>query len=86
MYLYFVFRNSGETVVDMTFGGGGHSEAILRSTPDVRVFGLDRDPTAYNYAKRLAGKFPGQFFPLLGRFSELPELLHQINIYQGKII
>jgi len=35
------------TVVDATFGGGGHTRALLeRLGPDVSVLGIDRDPTA----------------------------------------
>jgi 16S rRNA (cytosine1402-N4)-methyltransferase len=33
-------------IVDATLGGGGHSEALLQSRPDVDVIGLDRDPAA----------------------------------------
>ncbi|MCZ7532945.1 MAG: 16S rRNA (cytosine(1402)-N(4))-methyltransferase RsmH [Acidimicrobiia bacterium] len=33
-------------IVDGTFGGGGHSRALLDHYPDVRIIGLDRDPDA----------------------------------------
>lgn len=38
------------TIVDATFGGGGHSRALLDRFPDVRVVGLDRDPDAVGQA------------------------------------
>lgn len=64
-----------QTILDMTFGAGGHSKALLASTPGVHILALDRDPTANNYAKQLQEAYPAQVTPLLGRFSELPELL-----------
>lgn len=64
----------------MTFGSGGHSEAILQSTPDIKVIGLDRDPLALKFGKTLENKYPNQFIPILGRFSESASLLKSLNI------
>lgn len=33
-------------IVDSTFGGGGHSRALLDHYDDIRIIGLDRDPDA----------------------------------------
>ena len=33
-------------VLDATFGGGGHTRALLRALPDATVLGIDRDPEA----------------------------------------
>jgi 16S rRNA (cytosine1402-N4)-methyltransferase len=45
---------NGETVVDATFGGGGHARRILEKlAPDGRVFGIDRDPRAHERASEL---------------------------------
>ncbi len=33
-------------IVDGTFGGGGHTRALVDASPDVYVLGLDRDPDA----------------------------------------
>ena len=44
----------GETVVDATFGGGGHAGRILeRLGPDGKVVGIDRDPQAVERASAL---------------------------------
>lgn len=76
---------SGETIVDMTFGAGGHTKQILDAVPNIKMICLDRDPVAYNFAKELSDKYPGQIIPLLGRFSELPELLASHNVESNSI-
>lgn len=42
----------------MTFGAGGHTKAILQKEPDITVYALDRDPTAYAIAKQLSQVYP----------------------------
>jgi 16S rRNA (cytosine1402-N4)-methyltransferase len=37
-------------IVDSTFGGGGHSHALLNRYPAVRIVGIDRDPDALHQA------------------------------------
>lgn len=74
-----------QTIIDMTFGAGGHSKLILEKAPNVKLITLDRDPVAYEYARDLQEKYPNNVVPLLGRFSELPVLLKQNDIKQKSI-
>lgn len=83
--LEYLQPNKGQLLLDMTFGAGGHSEKLLQSCSDIKLLALDRDPVAYDYAHKLKNKYPSQVIPLLGRFSELPALLKQNNIYQNSI-
>lgn len=75
----------GRTYVDMTFGAGGHTIKLLTHLPDIKIFALDRDPVAYKCAQQLSQKYAGKVIPLLGRFSELPQLLKQYNIEKNSI-
>jgi 16S rRNA (cytosine1402-N4)-methyltransferase len=46
--------SGADTVVDATFGGGGHARRILRELgPGGRIVGIDRDPEAAGRASRL---------------------------------
>ncbi|XP_033228322.1 probable methyltransferase-like protein 15 homolog [Belonocnema kinseyi] len=83
--LKYLNLSPGETIVDMTFGAGGHSRRILESVPDVKIFALDRDPVAHEFAQELALEYPEQVFPLLGRFSELPDLLKERGVAANSI-
>uniref|UniRef100_A0A3Q0RDD0 12S rRNA N(4)-cytidine methyltransferase METTL15 n=1 Tax=Amphilophus citrinellus TaxID=61819 RepID=A0A3Q0RDD0_AMPCI len=74
-----------QVVLDMTFGGGGHTKAILSTVPEVTVLALDRDPTAISLAQQLAKEHIGRVKPILGRFSELEDLLSNLNVKPGSI-
>ncbi|KAM9825966.1 probable methyltransferase-like protein 15 isoform X2 [Syngnathus typhle] len=75
----------GQVVLDMTFGGGGHTKAILEAVSDVTVLALDRDPMAIHLAQELAKENPGRIKPLLGLFSELEALLASVHVKAGSI-
>ncbi|XP_046379688.2 12S rRNA N4-methylcytidine methyltransferase-like isoform X2 [Haliotis rufescens] len=44
----------GQVIVDMTFGGGGHTREIISRAQNARVFALDRDPVAFEMATQLS--------------------------------
>uniref|UniRef100_A0AAZ3Q8E6 Methyltransferase 15, mitochondrial 12S rRNA N4-cytidine n=1 Tax=Oncorhynchus tshawytscha TaxID=74940 RepID=A0AAZ3Q8E6_ONCTS len=69
----------------LSFGGGGHTKAILRASPEVTVVVLDRDPTAFSLAQQLAKEHSGRVHPLLGRFSELGALLSRLRLQPGSV-
>lgn len=57
--LEFLAPEPGRTFLDCTFGGGGHTRALLRS--GAHVVALDRDPAAAPRAAAVAAEFPGAF-------------------------
>lgn len=53
---------SGRSYLDGTFGGGGHTLAILTSSsPAGRVYALDRDPETEIFAEELMERFGQRF-------------------------
>ena len=67
--------SAGGRYLDCTFGGGGHSRALLEAAPQVSVTALDRDPAAAERAAALAVDFAGRFTLVdrdFGRLAELP--------------
>lgn len=63
------------TLVDATFGGGGHS-LLLRQVmgPKVRIMGIDRDPAVAEQAAELGFDF------VSGNFADLEQLLDQAGV------
>lgn len=61
--------------LDATFGGGGHSRAILEAaTPGGKVVALDYDPSVIKVAEEFAKDYPGRFrFESLS-YSEVDKL------------
>jgi 16S rRNA (cytosine1402-N4)-methyltransferase len=58
-------------IVDGTFGGGGHTRALLASYPLVTIIGIDRDPDALTNAPD-----DGRVRTVLGNFSEMQRLVN----------
>lgn len=58
----------GQVLLDLTFGAGGHTRALLESEDGVRVVCLDRDPSTLTHAAVLQQDYPGRVLPLLGCF------------------
>ena len=56
--------------IDATLGGGGHSLSILSSAPNVRLYGIDRDPIALEAAKKRLEPYQEQCTFLQGTFAQ----------------
>ncbi len=69
---------AGKTYLDVTLGGGGHTEALLQK--DAQVVALDQDPVAIAYATSRLRAHAGRFSALRGNFREFPELLAEIGV------
>ncbi|RNA14476.1 putative methyltransferase 15 [Brachionus plicatilis] len=76
---------SFKTYLDLTFGAGGHTKAILESNPNSIVYASDRDPHAFKICQELSQKYPGRIVPIKGKFSQLTENLEALNIRPNSI-
>ena len=67
-------------VVDATTGLGGHSEAMLRRFPDVRLVGLDRDPQALVRSGERLAPFGTRVTLVHAVYDALREVLSDLGI------
>jgi 16S rRNA (cytosine1402-N4)-methyltransferase len=65
----------GGLFVDCTVGLGGHSEAILETSSDTRVIGIDRDNAALDAATERLSKFGSRFKPVHADYKDLERVL-----------
>ena len=65
---------AGVKILDGTFGGGGHSRALLEAAEDVELVALDRDPAALERAEPLKRTFGDRFRLYQMNFGDLAEL------------
>ena len=69
---------AGQTIVDGTFGGGGHSKVFSETVgPSGRIIGFDRDPLAIEAAESWA---PENMTLLAHNYADMPEVLSQLDI------
>jgi len=66
----------GQTIIDCTFGAGGHSRLLAaRLRGDGKLIAIDRDPTVAPYFERLRRSTPIKLRLLHGEFSQVLEQL-----------
>jgi 16S rRNA (cytosine1402-N4)-methyltransferase len=70
----------GAVFVDVTLGGGGHTEAILEGDPGARVIALDRDQVALDAARARLARFEGRVTFVHAPFGTLADALAGIGV------
>jgi len=68
----------GRRFLDVTLGGGGHSEGML--SRGASVVALDQDPVAIAHATSRLRGFAHNFCALRGNFRDFPEILAEIGV------
>ncbi|GAA51767.1 probable methyltransferase-like protein 15 [Clonorchis sinensis] len=84
----FLSPKPNEVLLDMTFGAGGHTRALLETTPNLKCYCLDRDReflSHFEQLKNTLGSTTQTFVPLLGKFSDLPQLCQQHDLRAGTV-
>lgn len=66
--------------VDATLGLGGHTELILRASPDNRVIGFDRDAEAIGLARKRLAEFGERFTAVHTDYREIKEVFGERGI------
>ena len=62
-------------VVDGTVGGGGHARPLLEARPDLRLLGIDRDPSAVAAAREALEGFGDRVRVVHGGFEDIGEIV-----------
>lgn len=75
----FLAPERGGLFVDCTVGLGGHSEAILKSSPDTRVIGMDLDPAALDYTRQRLAPYGDRFHAFQANFRAIGSILQQAD-------
>ena len=69
----------GGLFVDCTVGLGGHSEAILNSSSDTRVLGMDLDTAALEYTRQRLAPFGERFRAFHANFRAIASVLQEAD-------
>ncbi|AKK09223.1 16S rRNA (cytosine(1402)-N(4))-methyltransferase [Corynebacterium testudinoris] len=64
-------------LVDGTLGAGGHSEHFLRTFPQVKVIGVDRDAASLGQASERLAPFGSRFVGVQVRFDDIGDAIAQ---------
>ena len=79
--LDFLNIDSGaKTVIDATLGLGGHTEAMLKLNPELRVIGIDRDGEALEKASVRLAEFGTRFIAFKGTYDQLAEAMDTAGV------
>jgi 16S rRNA (cytosine1402-N4)-methyltransferase len=77
----------GETIVDATFGAGGHAELLAgRLRGDGKLIAIDRDPTVAPYFERLRRSTAAKTRLLHGEFSTVLQQLAENGVRADAVL
>jgi 16S rRNA (cytosine1402-N4)-methyltransferase len=75
-------QEPGAVLVDATLGLGGHSTSLLRTCPQARLIGIDRDQEALDVAAGRLTEFADRITLVHAVFDEAPDVLSRQGLSQ----
>ena len=75
--VHFMTPGPDKVLVDGTLGGGGHTELMLEN--GAKVYGVDQDAEAREYAQRRLARFGDKFQAVPGNFADVVTLLPELG-------
>jgi 16S rRNA (cytosine1402-N4)-methyltransferase len=81
--LEFLAPRRGGLFVDATLGLGGHAEALLASSPEVHLIGIDRDAEALERAGRRLAPFGSRVRRVHANFHQFKDALAGLGVTGG---
>lgn len=81
-----VVSDKDKMFLDCTLGEGGHTEAILRTYPEIRVCGLDRDAEILEVARNRMMPFGDRFMSFQMNFAEASSLKEKDLSFDSALI
>jgi len=78
--LGFLDLQPDSVVIDATLGLGGHAEAVLQTSADTRVIGIDQDQKALENATERLKSFGSRFQGVHSNFVEISSVADELNI------
>ncbi len=71
---------AGGTFVDATLGLGGHSEAMLESSHEANIIGIDQDVEALGRARKRLERFGERFRGVHSNFSSIRDVVEKNSV------
>jgi len=84
--LEYLLHPGSRIILDRTVGGGGHAEAVLAANDELRLIGVDRDPTALKLAARRLRRFGTRVQLVQCVFADLEHALAGVDMVDGVLL
>lgn len=72
--LHYLDPGRDKVYLDVTFGAGGHTRALLEHEPTCRVYALDWDQSAIEYSSELRDLFGERLEVIWGNFAHIKQI------------